>query len=87
MTNTRITDAEILEQRYPVILRKFELRPNSGGRGQFNGGDGILRELLFRRNMTLSILTERRVFSPYGLHGQFHFSIQLYYLIQTIKPQ
>lgn len=69
MTNTRITDAEILEQRYPVILRKFELRTNSGGRGQFNGGDGILRELLFRRNMTLSILTERRVFAPYGLHG------------------
>lgn len=69
MTNTRITDPEILEQRYPVILRKFELRPNSGGVGQFKGGDGILRELLFRRNMTLSILTERRVFAPYGLHG------------------
>lgn len=70
MTNTRITDPEILEQRYPVILRKFELRPNSGGVGQFKGGDGILRELLFRRNMTLSILTERRVFAPYGLHGR-----------------
>ncbi|KAJ1519393.1 hypothetical protein ONE63_004685 [Megalurothrips usitatus] len=69
MTNTRITDPEILEQRYPVILRKFELRPNSGGGGQFKGGDGILRELMFRRNMTLSILTERRVFAPYGLHG------------------
>ena len=69
MTNTRITDPEILEQRYPVILRKFELRPNSGGRGQFRGGDGILREILFRRSMTLSILTERRVFAPYGLHG------------------
>lgn len=69
MTNTRITDPEILEQRYPVILRKFELRPNSGGCGKFKGGDGILRELLFRRNMTLSILTDRRVFAPYGLHG------------------
>lgn len=69
MTNTRITDPEILEQRYPVILRKFGLRPNSGGLGQFKGGDGIVRELQFRRNMTLSILTERRVFAPYGLHG------------------
>jgi hypothetical protein len=70
MTNTRITDAEILERRYPVILRHFSLRPNSGGSGRFRGGDGVVRELLFRRNTMLSVLTERRVFHPYGLNGK-----------------
>ncbi|KAM6171640.1 5-oxoprolinase isoform 3-T3 [Erethizon dorsatum] len=69
MTNTRITDPEILESRYPVILRRFELRPDSGGRGRFRGGDGIVRELLFREEALLSVLTERRAFRPYGLHG------------------
>ncbi|XP_065215199.1 5-oxoprolinase isoform X2 [Planococcus citri] len=69
MTNTRITDAEILERRYPIFLKKFSLRPDSGGKGKFNGGDGVVRELLFRAPMVLSILTERRVFAPYGLEG------------------
>ncbi len=69
MTNTRITDAEVLERRYPVIVRSFMLRPKSGGRGQFAGGDGVERELLFRKPLTLSVLTERRVFAPYGLEG------------------
>lgn len=70
MTNTRITDAEVLERRYPVIVRSFCLRNESGGRGRHNGGDGISRELLFRKAMTLSVLTERRVYSPYGLEGK-----------------
>lgn len=70
MTNTRITDAEILERRYPVILRHFSLRPTSGGSGRFRGGDGVVRELLFRRHVMLSVLTERRVFHPYGLNGK-----------------
>ncbi|XP_047381473.1 5-oxoprolinase isoform X3 [Sciurus carolinensis] len=69
MTNTRITDPEILESRYPVILRRFELRPGSGGRGRFRGGDGVVRELLFREEALLSVLTERRAFQPYGLQG------------------
>jgi 5-oxoprolinase (ATP-hydrolysing) len=69
MTNTRITDAEILETRYPIILNKFSLRDNSGGRGKFNGGNGLHRELIFREKMELCILTERRVFAPYGLNG------------------
>ncbi|XP_035133381.1 5-oxoprolinase isoform X2 [Callithrix jacchus] len=69
MTNTRITDPEILEGRYPVILRRFELRQGSGGRGRFRGGDGVIRELLFREEALLSVLTERRAFQPYGLHG------------------
>lgn len=72
MTNTRITDAEVLERRYPVILRSFSLRNGSGGHGKYRGGDGISRELLFRKTMTLSVLTERRVFAPYGLEGQEH---------------
>ncbi|XP_074059206.1 5-oxoprolinase [Macrotis lagotis] len=69
MTNTRITDPEILEIRYPVILRRFELREGSGGRGCFRGGDGVVRELYFREEAVLSVLTERRAFQPYGLHG------------------
>ena len=69
MTNTRITDIEIIEKRYPVIVQKFTLNPNSGGKGRFNGGNGVIRELLFRKNLILSVLTERRVFSPYGMNG------------------
>lgn len=71
MTNTRITDIEILERRYPVYVRKFMLRPGTGGRGKFTGGDGVLREILFRSAVTLSVLTERRVLQPYGLKGIF----------------
>lgn len=73
MTNTRITDPEIIERRYPVILNRFSLRPKSGGRGKFNGGHGVIREILFRARITLSILTERRVYAPYGLEGRIYF--------------
>ncbi|XP_001361023.3 5-oxoprolinase [Drosophila pseudoobscura] len=70
MTNTRITDPEILELRYPMILKRFCLRTDgSGGRGQFNGGEGVERDLLFRKPVTLSVLTERRTLQPYGLAG------------------
>ncbi|OQR76402.1 5-oxoprolinase-like [Tropilaelaps mercedesae] len=69
MTNTRITDIEILERRYPVIVNRFHVRNNSGGAGRMRGGDGIVRELQFRKNFTLAVLTERRVFAPYGLNG------------------
>ncbi len=69
MTNTRITDPEILERRYPVLLNEFNLRPNSGGQGKFHGGDGCIRDITFLRDMQVSILSERRVFHPYGLHG------------------
>lgn len=69
MTNTRITDPEVIERRYPIVLQRFSLRPNSGGKGLHTGGDGVVREMLFRKDMILSVLTERRVFSPYGLHG------------------
>lgn len=69
MTNTRMTDPEIFEQRYPVILHKFGLRANSGGDGLHRGGDGLLREIEFRRPVTVSILSERRVHAPRGLKG------------------
>jgi 5-oxoprolinase (ATP-hydrolysing) len=69
MTNTRITDPEILERRYPVLLRQFAVRRGSGGQGKFNGGDGLVRELEFLEQLNMGILSERRVFAPYGLEG------------------
>lgn len=69
MTNTRITDPESLERRYPVVLRQFGLRPGSGGRGARPGGDGVIRDVEFRVPMTASILSERRAFAPYGMCG------------------
>jgi 5-oxoprolinase (ATP-hydrolysing) len=69
MTNTRITDPEILERRYPVLLREFSLRRGSGGRGKHCGGDGLVREVEFLEPLNVAILSERRVFAPYGLAG------------------
>ena len=54
-TNTRITDPEILERRYPVILRQFSIRRGSGGRGRFHGGDGVVRELEFTRVLLIFV--------------------------------
>ena len=69
MTNTRITDAEVFERRYPVLLREFSLRSGSGGIGKHGGGDGVIRDIEFRIPVQVSILSERRVFHPYGLEG------------------
>ncbi|KAG0347318.1 hypothetical protein BG004_007975 [Podila humilis] len=69
MTNTRITDPEILERRYPVILREFALRTGSGGQGLHPGGEGLIRDIEFLEPMEVSILSERRVFQPYGIQG------------------
>ncbi|KAJ5946242.1 hypothetical protein N7454_003081 [Penicillium verhagenii] len=69
MTNTRITDAEVFERRYPVLLREFGLRAKSGGEGKHRGGDGVIREIEFRIPVQVSILSERRVHPPYGLEG------------------
>ncbi len=71
MTNTRITDAEILEKRYPVLLRQFSIREGSGGKGKFRGGNGCIREYEFLEPLQVGILSERRVYEPYGLnHGE-----------------
>ncbi len=69
MTNTRITDPEIMEHRYPVRLLRFEIRKDSGGKGKYNGGDGIIREILFLEKMELSLLMQRRKSGPYGMEG------------------
>jgi 5-oxoprolinase (ATP-hydrolysing) len=69
MTNTRITDPEILELRYPVRLEKFEIRKNSGGKGKWKGGDGIVREIVFKEKMEINILSQHRKEKPYGMKG------------------
>jgi len=69
MTNTRITDPETLEHRYPVRLHRFAIRQGSGGSGRFHGGDGAVREIEFLAPMSLSLLTQHRVEAPYGLAG------------------
>ncbi|KAI0173536.1 Hydantoinase B/oxoprolinase-domain-containing protein [Hypoxylon sp. FL1284] len=69
MTNTRISDVEIMEKRYPIILRDFSLRHGSGGRGQYKGGDGVIREIEAREPLTFSMISERRVSRPPGIHG------------------
>ena len=70
MTNTRITDAEILELRYPVVLRAFNFREGSGGEGLYLGGNGVIREIEFLKNdIEVGILSERRTSSPYGIKG------------------
>lgn len=69
MTNTRITDPEVLEARYPVRLRRFGLRPNSGGKGRFDGGAGCIREYEFLVPLSVALVTERRQTEPFGLAG------------------
>jgi 5-oxoprolinase (ATP-hydrolysing) len=70
MTNTRMTDPEILEFRHPgVRLEQFTLRRGSGGKGRFTGGDGVIRELTYLKPATVSILSERRKYAPYGIKG------------------
>ena len=69
MTNTRITDPEIMEHRYPVRLERFEIRQGSGGKGQYKGGNGVIREIRFLEKVELSVLTQRRRSGPYGMEG------------------
>ncbi|MCE9650871.1 MAG: hydantoinase B/oxoprolinase family protein [Parvibaculum sp.] len=69
MTNSRLTDPEILEWRFPVILENFSIRRGSGGKGAHKGGDGVTREIRFREKMTVSILSTHRIVPPFGLNG------------------
>jgi len=69
MTNTRITDPEVLEHRYPVRLERFAVRRGSGGAGAFRGGDGAVRELTFLEPVALSVVTQHRVEAPFGGAG------------------
>jgi 5-oxoprolinase (ATP-hydrolysing) len=69
MTNSRLTDPEVLEQRYPVRIRNFAIRRGSGGAGRWRGGDGVVREIEFLEPMQAAILSNRRRVPPAGLAG------------------
>lgn len=69
MTNSRLTDPEVLEMRFPVSLREFAIRRGSGGSGRWTGGDGGLRRIEFREPMTVSVLSGHRAVAPYGMAG------------------
>jgi 5-oxoprolinase (ATP-hydrolysing) len=69
MTNTRITDPEVMELRYPVRVEEFSIRKNSGGGGAHRGGDGAVRKIRFLAPMTATIVSSRRTVAPFGLNG------------------
>ena len=69
MTNSRLTDPEVLELNVPVRLESFSIRPNSGGRGRWHGGDGTRRDIRFLEAVEASILSNHRRINPFGLAG------------------
>jgi 5-oxoprolinase (ATP-hydrolysing) len=69
MTNSRLTDPEVLEMRFPVLVREFTIRRGSGGSGRWRGGDGGVRRIEFREPMTVSVLSGHRAVAPYGMAG------------------
>jgi 5-oxoprolinase (ATP-hydrolysing) len=69
MTNSRLTDPEVLEWRFPVRVESFEIRTGSGGRGRYPGGDGVIRRIRFNQPMTAAILSNRRRTAPFGMMG------------------
>ncbi|KAI3002587.1 hypothetical protein CBS147346_5813 [Aspergillus niger] len=85
MTNTRITDPESLEKRYPVILREFAIRPGTGGKGMNKGGDGVVRDIECRAPLSFSVITERRTVAPYGMNGGEPGQCGANYLVRKIK--
>lgn len=87
MTNTRITDPESLEKRYPVILREFAIRPGTGGAGVFRGGDGVVRDIECRAPLSFSVITERRSVAPYGMEGGGEGERGANYWVRRVKAQ
>ncbi len=69
MTNSRMTDPEVLEARFPVLIREFSIRCGSAGAGRQHGGNGVVRRVEFRTPMTVAILSNNRLTKPFGLHG------------------
>ena len=69
MTNSRLTDPEVLELRFPVLVKEFAIRTHSGGAGHYQGGNGVIRRIQFREPMTAAILSGHRVVPPFGLNG------------------
>jgi 5-oxoprolinase (ATP-hydrolysing) len=69
MTNSRLTDPEVMESRYPILIEQFSVRRGSGGHGSWRGGDGAVRIVRFRERMTAAILSNRRATKPFGVAG------------------
>jgi 5-oxoprolinase (ATP-hydrolysing) len=69
MTNSRLTDPEILEFRFPVRLESYEIRQGSGGAGRWHGGNGGIRKVRFLEPMTAAILSNNRIYPPFGMKG------------------
>ena len=69
MTNSRLTDPEVLEFRFPVVLEDFHIRPHSGGKGRWHGGDGVSRTIRFLEKMECALLSGHRRVHPFGLFG------------------
>jgi 5-oxoprolinase (ATP-hydrolysing) len=69
MTNSRLTDPEVLEWRYPVMVDDFSIRKGSGGKGKHRGGDGVVRRIRFLEPMTTAIVSGHRTVPPYGMAG------------------
>jgi 5-oxoprolinase (ATP-hydrolysing) len=87
MTNSRLTDPEVLEWRYPVLVDRFAIRQGSGGAGAHRGGHGIRRSLKFREPMTASILSSHRTVAPFGLAGGSPGAMGRNYLVKTDNTQ
>ena len=69
MTNTRMTDSEVLENRFPVRVEEFSIRRGSGGDGKNHGGNGIIRRVRFLEQMTVTVLSSHRHTDPFGIKG------------------
>jgi 5-oxoprolinase (ATP-hydrolysing) len=69
MTNSRLTDPEVLESRFPVVLEDFHIRRGSGGRGRWRSGDGTLRRIRFRERLEAAILSGRRRVAGFAMEG------------------
>lgn len=87
MTNTRITDPETLERRYPVILREFSIRSGTGGAGVHKGGEGAIRDIECRSPLRFSVITERRVTAPYGMAGGDPGGKGVNYWVRKVKKE
>ena len=83
MTNTRITDPEIMEFRYPVRLEAFRIRRGSGGAGKMPGGNGVYRQICFKEAVQLSVLTQHRKVAPYGADGGGEGAVGRQYILRV----
>ena len=83
MTNSRLTDPEVLELRFPVMVDEFSIRQNSGGSGKFHGGNGVVRKIRFKQAMTAAILSGHRIVPPYGSAGGKSALVGLNYVVRA----